>query len=61
MFRLEYTLLKFAREENISMLEWNSLSGLLTNQEKCIMEARKDFNIANGIGVKHNTYSQVNS
>ncbi|HLB41926.1 MAG TPA: autoinducer binding domain-containing protein [Gammaproteobacteria bacterium] len=49
-------LLKFAREANVSMLEWNSLSGLLTNQEKCIMEARKDFNIGNGIGAKHRIY-----
>ena len=49
-------LLKFARETNASMLEWNSLSGLLNKQEKCVMEARKDFNIGNGIGTKHFVY-----
>ena len=38
------------------MLEWNSLSGFLNKQQKKVMEARKEFNIGNGVGTKHTLY-----
>ena len=52
-------LLKFAREVNGNMLEWNSLSGFLNKQQKYVMDARKSFNIGNGIGAKHVVYGMT--
>ncbi len=49
-------LIAYSELTDTRILEWNTLSGILNKKQKRVMDARADFNIGNGIGLKQYVY-----